>query len=33
MPAAPIEEGLVDVVLPISLVPTKLVALVGQESR
>lgn len=33
MPAAAIEEGLADFVLPISLVPTKLVELVGQESR
>ena len=33
MPAAAIDEGLADYVLPITLVPTKLVELVGQESR
>lgn len=33
MPAAAIEEGLVDFVLPISLVPAKLIELVAQESR
>jgi two-component system chemotaxis response regulator CheB len=33
MPAAAIDEGLADFVLPISSVPTKLVELIGQESR
>jgi two-component system, chemotaxis family, protein-glutamate methylesterase/glutaminase len=33
MPAAAIEEGLADFILPISMVPAKLVEMVGQESK